>query len=48
MTGLYIMEVIGIAMVIYSFYLMKKENKRIAKLNKEDQILHELTACRED
>ena len=56
MTGLYILEVIGIAMVIYSIYFLIKAHsgldeycrERDAKLDKEDKILHELTACRKD
>lgn len=34
--------------LLYGAYVLGEDNERIAKLDKEDRILHELTACRED
>lgn len=33
---------------LYIAFGLGKDNERNAKLDKEDRILHELTACRED
>lgn len=43
------MEFIAVLIgLLYAAYVFGKDNERITKLDKEDEILHDLTACRED
>lgn len=42
---LFIAVLIGL---LYGAYVLGKDNERNAKLDKEDEILHELTACKND
>lgn len=42
-------EIIAVLIgLLFAAYVLGKDNERIAKLDKEDEILHELTACRKD
>ena len=42
-------EIIAILIgILCTAYVLGKDNEQRAKLDKEDEILHDLTACRED
>lgn len=42
-------EIIAVLIgLLCAAYVLGKDNERITKLDKEDEILHDLTACRRD